>query len=263
MSEYLVDGADIDDAGGRWFVTSASELPTMGAPRNTSVEVPNRSGVLPLAPASVAPFTIAMKVCVTDAGTPGGPAGVDQNVRAFMPLVRRMRSLLRFTHRPARGLPRSAMVRLSSSVSQTRLDASTTQLSFTVEGPAGVWVEDEQHTMESGDLSAVDGGCMPATGVLLLAIAPGGRLTATDRSGLSLLWEGDSAGRNLLVDPWGYEARLVPGETWDVSQGTDVSSGLTLGPGGFALVPDATGHHSMTAATAAGGRVLVRTGRHF
>lgn len=258
MSEYAVDGHDMDDPAGRWRLTSATTLPTWGAPRLPSVEVPGRVGVLPLPAMSTAPSTLVLGLLVTDSGLQRN--GLDQNLRALGVLLRPVGRLVTVRHSPAGGPVREAGARLSGSVQPVLYPASSAAtVSVTLELPEGVWRDPVATEMASTDLSRINGGVAPVRDPLVLVTASASPVVVTDRvSGSSMTWSGQlRPGSRLLLDPARYRAAWTTG-TWE--GGSDVSSDLSLSAGGFALTPDAQGRHEVTVV---GGNALVRARRAY
>lgn len=261
MSEYRLDGHDLDDPAGRWRLTSATALPTWGAPRSTSITIPGRMGVLPTAPATTDPITIVLGLLVT--GT--SRAGLDVSLRALAALVRGVGRMMTLTHAPAGAPARQALVRLSGSVEPAYYPAGhAATVKIVLEAPEGLWRDTTPTDAPAADLSTLDGGVMPITDALILVATPTSAVTITDAaSGKTMTWTGTPAsGKALLLDPAAYTARLTGG-SWSTTGATDASAGLSLSAGGFAIHPDADGHHALTTKGTSTGAVTVRARRAY
>lgn len=260
MSEYQLDGADLDDPQGRWLLTSATTLPSWGAPRLTSVEVPHRTGVLPVAPATTGPVKVTLGLLV-DAPT---RAGLDAALRALAARMRVTGRLMVLRHSPAGAPPRQALVRLAGGVEPEAYPASSAvALTVVLEAPEGVWRDPDPVEAPAQDLSALDGGVAPVPDALVLVSSPGARVRVVDGvSGSSLTWEGTPVpDRALLLDAAAYRASLVPAGAWSHDGGADVSAGLSASSGGLRLTPDpATSRVSLSVS---GGSARVRARRAY
>lgn len=265
MSEYRLDGTDLDDAAGRWRLTDVTTLPTLGAPRLSSVTVPGRNGVLPIAPTTVAPIEVTLGFMVTDAAASGqtGRRGLDENLRALYARLRRVGEMSDLVHYPAAGTPkRHAAVRVSASIEPKLYPAANVaEVKVVLEAPAGVWEDVDSTTSDAADLAGLDGGVMPITAPLVLAVpsADGSPLRVVDVvSATSLQWSGARvASRTLLIDPASYRATWT-NNGW--SGGEDVSAGLSISSPPFAITPDVQGHHAVTVT---GGTAQIRARRAY
>ncbi|SPT53804.1 Uncharacterised protein [Actinomyces bovis] len=260
MSEYTIDGQDLDDPQGRWRLTNATSLPTWGAPRLPNVEVPGRIGVLPLPPTSAAPATLVLGLLVQ--ADDQKRATLDQNLRALAALLRPFGRLLRVTHRPAGAPVREATARLSGSVEPKFFPAAVAAtVSVSLELPEGVWRDPVPTEMAAADLSKIDGGAMPISDAVILVASPGSPVKITDQgSGGSMTWSGVvPPGKALLLEPALYRASFTAG-SWSRSGAVDASSGLSLSAGGFSITPDTSGHHAVTVT---GGTAQIRARRAY
>lgn len=245
-SEYYLDGVPLDDPAGRWFVTSETTLPTLGAPRNVSTAVPWRSGVLPQAPLTVDPLQVTVKVVVQDSGR--GREGLDTNYWALMRLVRRVGSLITMQHRPPGGTAKQTLVRLSNSVEPVFYYAENMiEVTLVFEGVEGVWWDERETTVGLNNLSTLMGSAMPITRCLIDVETPTGAVVIRDvPSGGVLSWSGTVPKDvyHMVIDVYAY--RVVLTDDWWKMTGTDASGGLSQPPGGWALTPDAQGRFSVT-----------------
>lgn len=259
MSEYMLDGVDLDDVEGRWRLTGVTELPTWGAPRNVNVQIPGRTGVVPLAPVSFDPFTVVLGLVVFDSGA--GRVGLDANMRALGRVLRSRGRLLTMTHNPGAGAPtRVAQVRVSGSVAPDFFPmGNAASVKATVECPEGVWRDPANVEMDAANLAKIDGGVMPVPDPLILVTPTKTPIKVVDVvSGASLTFTGAiQDGKTLLINPATYTATWT-NNGW--SGGTDVSSALSISAGGFYLTPDSAGHHSLTVS---GGTAQVRARRAY
>lgn len=260
MSEWRVDGVDLDDARGRWCLTDATDLsPAWPAPRLASVQVPGRDGVLAMAPGGVEPVSVALGVLVRDSGR--GRAGLDENLRALGALVRGRR-LLEVEHLPAGGPPRRAVARLSGSVSPTvRWAEMVATLTLVLEVPGGLWRDVTVVEAGVSDLSALAGGVMPVPDPLVLVSGVTGPVAV--RCGVCggvVSWTGSPvSGRSLLLDPAAYRATWTAG-SWSASGGSDVSAALSLSASWVGLCPGGDGALDVTVS---GGTARIRARRAY
>ncbi|PHP52597.1 hypothetical protein [Actinomyces ruminis] len=239
MSEYQLDGHDLDDPQGRWLLTDATTLPSWGAPRLVSTEVPGRTGVLPTVPTSADPITITLGLLITDSGM--GRPGLDANLRALAVMFRRHDRLLTLTHSPAGAPAREAMVRLSGAIEPEFYPAgSAAVLLVVLEAPSGLWRDVDEAVAPATDLSALDGGAMPIPDAVLRVTPSAQRIVIQDAvSGDTLAWEGSLvSGATLIIRPAEFAA------VWSTE--ADATAGLSLPAHGFNLTPDSTGHHGLT-----------------
>ncbi|WP_136192448.1 hypothetical protein [Actinomyces procaprae] len=253
MSEYQLDGQDLDDPQGRWRLTNATTLPNWGSPRLVNVEIPGRTGVLLVAPTSTDPVTITLGLLVVDSGQ--GRPGLDANLRALAALLRQQGRLMVLTHSPAGGVSRETRVRLSGAIEPEFYPAgSAAVLTVVLEAPSGLWWDVEETVAPSTDLSPLDGGAMPIPDAVLRVRPSAQRVIIQDvASGDTLTWEGSLVSNGTLtIEPAKFAA------TW--SNGTDATKGLSLPAHGFHLTPDSTGHHALTVQ---GGVVEVTARRCF
>ncbi|WP_136313877.1 hypothetical protein [Actinomyces procaprae] len=253
MSEYQLDGQDLDDPQGRWRLTNTTTLPNWGAPRLINIEVPGRTGFLPTVPTSADPITITLGLLVTDSDH--GRSGLDANLQALAAIVRRHDRLLTLTHTLEDGAVRETLVRLSGAIEPEFYPAgSAAVLTVVLEAPSGLWWDVEETVAPSTDLSPLDGGAMPIPDAVLRVRPSAQRVIIQDvASGDTLTWEGSLVSNGTLtIEPAKFAA------TW--SNGTDTTKGLSLPAHGFHLTPDSTGRHALTVQ---GGVVEVTARRCF
>lgn len=263
MSEYVINGVDLNDADGRWFLMVGTELPQLGAMRNVSTPVPLRTGVLWKPPVAADPFMVTLQIMVTDAvnGKPAGRSALDANWRAFQNVFRRLGEGIELRHEPDGAPPRKATGRIAG-VTTPVFDVNSTSVDVTlvVECPSGVWKDIEPKVLAANDLSELDGGTMPITDAVFQVSSPTERIVIRDAvSGKTMSWTGSvKAGKTLIIQPDSYRAGWSETDSWESAE--DATAGLSLGVGGFAITPDLQGHHAITTQ---GGTVTVKAGRSY
>ena len=263
MAIYSLDGADLDDVRQRWVLAEGTTLSTRGEPWNASVDIPNRFGVLPIAPSVLKSATVALKFTVfswedgrNGNRCKGGLARLEQN---YQDLLRRLYAFgrlqtLRYT---PKGAPvREAAVRPTSSV-EPAFDphSETVTFAITYEIVSGLWRGTEDIEAPLADMSKFDGCVMPISDGKLLLEPTAATCTVKDNvSGTSLTFTGSlNAGERLLVDVARYRAWKTLSQDWTAPQGSRSADGeISMSPGGFRATPNADGRVSMTLTSVAG-----------
>ena len=256
-SEYYLNGVPLDDPAGRWFVTSETLLPSVSAPRNVSVTVPLRSGVLPVPAYAVDPFQVTVKMVVQDNGQ--GRARLDYNFMNLMRTVRPIGDFLMMQWRVP-GMPgRQARVRLSASVEPTFYYLENMiEVALVFEGIDGMWRDEREQTMVSSNLSLLSGSTLPITDAVIDLVGYGRTVEIVDvPSGLTMRWDRQNPNtEHLIIDCATYE---VHGSDVEFeASGPDLGAALTVPPRGFQLTPDATGAFSMRVTNTGTAKVRAR-----
>lgn len=260
-NEYKVNGVSLDHPQGWWSVLQGTTVPSLGAPKNVSVEVPNRNGVMDIGPAAAGPaeVTIQMLIVPPDGG---GWGEMDHRMHEFLQRVRRFGEMVELSWQPPGALERVAKARLSASIQPKLLRQSwgyTFPLAFEI--PSGVWKERQWFRMSSLNLSALNGTGMPISDAKFRLKPTQGLMQVTDRaSGKTFSWRGQMQGsKSLVVDPGRYVAGWVDGDaSWD--SGGEESNRISLGVRGFALTANPAGE---VAVDVTGGTVEVYAARSF
>lgn len=264
-SEYTLNGVDLEDAKGRWFVMKGTHIPGVAAPRNASVEVPLRNGVLPASTASWGTFKVTVSLMVTDArdgALGGGRAALEDNWQALMTILHSP-TLMTLGYKPAGMTERTTKVRVSGiSDPSFHYGGLIYETAVIFESLSGIWKDTAVKTMDSNLLAPIDGGSRPITDAILLATAYTGTvLKVTDVvSGSWISWSGTvPENKNVRIDCAAVTARFVAPGGWD-EPGDDASKGLDLSPRGFAIWPDPAGAYAVKRS---GGYVGLRASRSF
>lgn len=231
MDSYLVDGVPLHDPTMGWYVMEGTELPSIGAPRNASVDVPTRNGVIAPATLSHGESTLSVRMMLTGAG--GGRAGLAEG---FDSLVRLVRSTTSITHELDEAMySRSTPARLSSISTpeytpDVKGDDPDYECTIVFDLPRGVWAEDVVYTTTVDDLTVFDGSGAALQDVELVCTPDEGRIVVTDgATGLSLTWEGDVVDDAVLhINPANCSATWYVGEDSSAVAEYDASGGLTM-----------------------------------
>ena len=263
MAIYSLDGADLDDPMGRWVLAEGTTLSTRGEPWSTSVSIPGRFGVLPIAPTVLKSATVALKFTVFswEDGRNGnrckeGLAVLEKN---YQDLLRRLYAFgrlqtIRYT---PKGAPvREAAVRPTSSV-EPAFDPHSETITFaiTYEIVSGLWRGTEDIEAPLTDMSKFNGCVMPIPDGKLLLEPTAQTCTVKDNvSGTSFTFTGTlNGGEHLLVDIAKYRAWKNPSQGWEIQPNARSADGeISMSPGGFRATPDADGRISMTLTGTAG-----------
>ena len=264
-SEYTLNGVDLEDAKGRWFVMKGTHIPGVAAPRNASVEVPLRNGVLPASTASWGTFKVTVSLMVTDARDGvlgGGRAALEDNWQALMTILHSP-TLMTLGYKPAGMTERTTKVRVSGvSDPSFHYGGLIYETAIIFESLSGIWKDTAVNTMDSNLLTPIDGGSRPITDAVLLATAYTGTvLKVTDVvSGSWISWSGTvPENKNVRIDCAAVTARFVAPGGWD-EPGDDASKGLDLSPRGFAICPT---RPARTPSNGPAGYVGLRASRSF
>ena len=263
MAIYSLDGADLDDVRQRWVLAEGTTLSTRGEPWNASVDIPNRFGVLPIAPSVLKSATVALKFTVfswTD-GRNGNRCkeGLEVLERNYQDLLRRLYAFGRLQtlqYTPKSAPAREAKVRPTSSV-EPAFDPHSETITFaiTYEIVSGLWRGTADIEAPLTDMSKFDGCVMPIPDGKLMLEPTAAACTVKDNvSGTSLTFTGTlNGGEHLLVDVARYRAWKTLSQDWTAPQGSRSADGeISMSPGGFRATPDADGRISMTLTNVAG-----------
>lgn len=263
MAIYSLDGTDLDDERQRWVLAEGTGLSTRGEPWSTSVSIPGRFGVLPIAPSVLKSATVALKFTVFSwaDGRNGNRCkeGLEVLERNYQDLLRRLYAFgrLQTLQYTPKGTPvREALVRPSSSVEPV-FDPHSETISFTItyEIVSGLWRGTVDIVARLDDMSKFDGCTMPIPDGKLLLEPTAQTCTVRDNvSGTSFTFAGTlNGGERLLVDIARYRAWKNPSQEWEVTPEARSSDGeISMSPGGFRATPNADGRISMTLIGTAG-----------
>lgn len=257
MAIYSLDGADLDDPMGRWVLAEGTTLSSHGEPWNASVDIPNRFGVLPIAPSVLKSATVALKFAVFSWADgrngnrcKGGLAQLEQNYRGLLRRLYAFGRLMTLQYTPAGQPAREAAVRPTSSV-EPSFDPHSETITFTItyEIVSGLWRGTADIVALLSDMSKFDGCVMPIPDGKLMLEPTAQTCTVRDNvSGTSFTFTGAlNGGERLLVDIARYRAWKNPSQEWEVQPGARSADGeISMSPGGFRATPDASGRISMT-----------------
>lgn len=274
MSMYTLDGKDLDDPRGRWVLEEGTTLSTWGEPRLSSVEVPNRFGVLPI-PATVTDAQqVVLKFRVfswTDGGKSlchGTQADLDANLRALRNRLLVLGRLPVLGHTPsgAGAAPRVAEVRLKGSVEPSfSPDTMTIAVSAVFEIPDGMWRDPEPTVVPLASASSLSGGTAPIMDAMIMLAPTANEMVVKDAtSGSSLTWKGSTiptSSERILVNVSRYTAHKQASTGWDVISGAqDVSGQISMSAGGLRITPDGDGKVGLVVT---GGSGLIRARRAY
>lgn len=263
MAIYSLDGVDLDDARQRWVLAEGTTLSTRGEPWNTSVSIPGRFGVLPIAPAVLKSATVALKFTVfswedgrNGNRCKGGLARLEQNYQDLLRRLYAFGRLQTLQYTPVGQAAREAQVRPSSSVEPV-FDPHSETISFTItyEIVSGLWRGTSDLVARLDDMSKFDGCTMPIPDGKLLLEPTAQTCTVKDNvSGTSFTFTGTlNGGERLLVDIARYRAWKNPSQEWEVTPEARSADGeISMNPGGFRATPNADGRISMTLIGTAG-----------
>jgi hypothetical protein len=271
MGTIAVDGVALDDPAGRWLLTSETRLRPVPAAQAVTVQIPGRHGALPIPSPTWDVGGITLGLLVTDRRPDGSEPAAPQDraaqtqgnldmLRALLGVRYRLLELS-WTHPDGTVLIAPGRVLTSIPTDLETLTALT--LTVGVEIPGVVWQDVDAVTQASAVAgasaitqawTALAGGTAPIEDAVLLAAGPMSRLVVTDvESGSWVRWDGALTDQQAVrIDAGAMTAtRVAPGD-WD-GAGTDVSGGLTVGPGGFQLVPGSVTREVATTLTRLGG----------
>ena len=257
MAIYSLDGTDLDDPMGRWVLAEGTTLSTRGEPWNASVDIPNRFGVLPIAPSVLKSATVALKFTVfswedgrNGNRCKGGLARLEQNYQDLLRRLYAFGRLQTLQYTPKGSPAREAKVRPTSSVEPV-FDPHSETITFaiTYEIVSGLWRGVADIEAPLTDMSAFNGCVMPIPDGKLLLEPTAQTCTVRDNvSGTSLTFTGAlNGGEHLLVDIAKYRAWKNPSSGWEPVSGSRSADGeISMSPGGFRATPNADGRISMT-----------------
>lgn len=257
MAIYSLDGTDLDDPLGRWVLAEGTALSSRGEPWNASVDIPNRFGVLPMAPSVLKSATVALKFAVFSWADgrngnrcKGGLAQLEQNYQNLLRRLYAFGRLQTLQYTPAGQPVREAQVRPTSSV-EPAFDPHSETITFTItyEIVSGLWRGATDIVALLSDMSKFDGCVMPIPDGKLMLEPTAQTCTVRDKvSGTSFTFTGAlNGGERLLVDITRYRAWKNPSQEWEVQPDARSADGeISMSPGGFRATPDADGHISMT-----------------
>ena len=263
MAIYSLDGVDLDDERQRWVLAEGTTLSTRGEPWSTSVSIPGRFGVLPIAPTVMKSATVALKFTVFSWADgrngnrcKGGLARLEQNYQDLLRRLYAFGRLQTLQYTPDGQAAREALVRPSSSV-EPLFDPHSETISFTItyEIVSGLWRGTSDLVARLDDMSKFDGCTMPIPDGKLLLEPTAQTCTVKDNvSGTSFTFTGTlNGGERLLVDIARYRAWKNPSQEWEVTPEARSADGeISMNPGGFRATPNADGRISMTLIGTAG-----------
>ena len=257
MAIYSLDGTDLDDPMGRWVLAEGTTLSSRGEPWNASVDIPNRFGVLPIAPSVLKPSTVALKFAVfswsdgrNGSRCKGGLPQLEQNYQDLLRRLYAFGRLQTLQYTPSGQPVREAMIRPTSSVEPAFTPPSET-ITFTItyEIVSGLWRGTADIVADLNDMSKFNGCVMPIPDGKLMLEPTAQTCTVKDNvSGTSFTFTGAlNGGERLLVDIASYRAWKNPSQEWEVQSGARSADGeISMSPGGFRATPNADGRISMT-----------------
>lgn len=257
MAIYSLDGTDLDDERQRWVLAEGTTLSTRGEPWSTSVSIPGRFGVLPIAPTVLKSATVALKFTVfswedgrNGNRCKGGLARLEQNYQDLLRRLYAFGRLQTLQYTPQGSPVREALVRPSSSVEPV-FDPHSETISFTItyEIVSGLWRGTSDLVARLDDMSKFNGCVMPIPDGKLLLEPTAQTCTVRDNvSGTSLTFTGTlNGGERLLVDIARYRAWKNPSQWWEIQPDARPADGeISMSPGGFRATPNAEGKISMT-----------------
>jgi hypothetical protein len=252
MGTYSLDGVALDDPAGRWMLSSDTKLSGLPAPGLSAVKIPGVHGTVPIPPSVRDAGGRTIGLLVTDNNAAGQPTGdhqqLDANKARLLAMASPIGRLPVLRHYPVAGGPvyREAPVRLLASVDPDMADPYTATLVLPFEIPGVYLRESVEIEAASGSVAAwtvTPAALAGTTGTITNPVfLCAGALTAVTiadaETGRSITWTGNqTAGQWLRIDPAAMAAYRTTAEVW--AGGTDVSGGLSTGPGGFDLNPDA------------------------
>ncbi|MCY4726693.1 hypothetical protein NYO98_10425 [Nocardioides sp. STR2] len=270
MGTYVLDGVALDDPAGRWAVSDKTLLGPLPAPALSAVTIPGVHGSAPVPPTVRGPGSHTVGLIVTDndaAGKPGGHQQMRANVAALWAIAAPLGRLpdLRYYAAPDAPTWRAAAVRLLAAVEPEMHDPYTAEVVLPFDLPGVFWRESNEQTIavgQGGIVAELDGTTGSITDPVLRFPGPVTDVRATDTAtGKTLRWSGNvPAGSFLRIEPATYTARVTTTSAW--TGGADVSGGLSVGPGGFDLNPNAQQRVALTI-TGAPGANQIRARRAF
>ena len=258
MSMYTLDGKDLDDPQGRWVLESGTNLSSWGEPRLTSVDIPNKFGVIPIPSTALGAASVVLKFRVfswKDGGVSrckGTLVDVDENLRALVNRVLVLNRLPVLGFTPAGNTVRVADVRLKNALEpEYEPESLTASLTVTFEIPDGQWHDPNPTVQPLTDMKLLAGGTSPIGDAMLMLSPTGTEMVVTDVvSGSTLTWKGPAAipaTDRILVDVNAYTAYQQTSVGWDVlGNAKDVSGQISMSYGGFRLTPDTAGKVAVT-----------------
>ncbi|MFT4288178.1 hypothetical protein [Nocardioides sp.] len=275
MGTYTLDGVPLDDPAGRWMLSDSTLLGPLPAPSLSAVKIPGIHGTVPTPPTTRDAGSHTVGLIVTDNNEAGAATGDHQQMRknlsalyALATPVGRLPVLRYIPHLAV--TPRDARVRLLAAIEPEMADPYTARITLPFDLPEVFWRESVEHTFASEAVAAweaspdeLNGSTGTIADPVFLCTGPMTSCVITDfATGKVLTWNGNvAAGQRLRLEPASMKAYRTVGEQW--TGGTDVSGGLSTGPGGFDLNPNAAGEIGWTLARTGAGVTQARVRRAF
>ena len=223
---YSVDGVNLNDAAGRWFLNPGTRRRSLPAVRATNVSTPGRHGDAFIPGDTYASSSLVLALTVTASNAAGvmldGPAGraqVEENLEFVSALFADTARLLRVEQHIAPGVSRVAYGRVSagSEPELVGIEALEFRLTFVVEVPAVFW-------SDGAGSKVVQGPAPAASGAFPLPVLAGGSAPVTDAV---IRFAGPFNGRCSVRDVGGGAAYAWTG-TPDASPSTKTTAAGTI-----------------------------------
>ena len=237
---YTVDGVPMDRA--EWYLTPATRQRALPAKRGVSVEVPGRSGQLPVTGLDEDASTVTLGLFVTAArpdGTEGDLPEMNANLDALLGMFGTEHRLLDVRYFPGPGVERQAdaMV-LAGSEPDIDVPIRRARVQLVLTLPGVYWRDPITRTWSAPltgtrGVTTLAGSTAPITDAVVRVKGPATSPSVTDvATGLTVAYTGTLTGSQwLLIDCGSMRAARVTSDTWDLAAGTDVTGSVdSTGP---------------------------------